>query len=247
MQHLARSDLGLKGIVLAGLADLKTELIPMLSMPLSSIVIKVVDIAYSGVRGFHQAIDEASDVLRDVPLVRDKALISRFMEEIAKDTNKYTFGVKPTLSALEMGVVESVIVWEKLPLIRYRIVGGDGREAVVVQREMKDKTAKVLEKHLLVDWLVENCGKYGAKLHMVGDITPEGHQFCVGFGGVGAFLRYALEMPEEDEDVTEEQEDVSDSIALSELSVSYNTTSSVSSYTDYTIDEGELEDDELPM
>lgn len=207
MQHLARADL--KGLIIAGLADLKTELLPMLSQPLASKVMKLVDVAYSGIRGFHQAIDEASDVLRDVPLVREKALIGRLMDEISKDTNKYSFGVKATLKALDLGVVESIIVWEKHPLTRYRIADSNG-ERVVVQRDLRDRTVKILEQQPLVDWIIENCGKFGAQLHVVSDVTPEGHQFCLGFGGLAAFLRYPLEVPDEEEEEEEEEEDVSE-------------------------------------
>jgi len=201
MQHLALSGLDLKGIVLAGLADLKSELLPMLSPPLASIVIKVVDIAYGGERGFQQAIEEASEVLRDVPLVRDRALISHYMEEIAKDTKKYTFGVSQTLMALEMGVAECVIVWDKLPLTRYRIVDATGREMVVVQRDLKDHKVKIVEQMSFIDWLLENCEKSGAELRMITDTSPETRQFCMGFGGFGALLRYPVDFPDPDEDV----------------------------------------------
>jgi eRF1 domain 3 len=37
-------------------------------------------------------------------------------------------------------------------------------------------------------------------VHIVSNASPEGSQFCAGFGGFGAILRYPMEMPEFDDD-----------------------------------------------
>lgn len=85
MQHMA--PLKLKGLIIAGSAGLKHELV--LDPPLQSLVMKVVDVEYGGMRGFHEAIESVRELLAHAPVVRERALISQFMEEIAKDTNKY--------------------------------------------------------------------------------------------------------------------------------------------------------------
>ena len=38
----------------------------------------------------------------------------RFFDEISQDTGKFVFGVGDTLQCLEMGAVETLIVWENL-------------------------------------------------------------------------------------------------------------------------------------
>jgi len=40
------------------------------------------------------------------------------MQEIAKDTNKYCFGIRDTMRALEMSAVHTLIVYENLQLQR---------------------------------------------------------------------------------------------------------------------------------
>lgn len=40
--------------------------------------------------------------------------VCRFFDEISQDTGKYVFGVSDTLQCLEMGAVETLIVWENL-------------------------------------------------------------------------------------------------------------------------------------
>ena len=67
-----------------------------------------------GENGFSQAIELASDTLSNVKFVQEKRLISKFFDEISQDTGKYGFGVSETLQLMEMGAVETLIVWENL-------------------------------------------------------------------------------------------------------------------------------------
>ena len=51
--------------------------------------------------------------------MQEKKLIQRYFDEISQDTGKYCFGVDDTLKALELGAVETLIVWENLDITRY--------------------------------------------------------------------------------------------------------------------------------
>lgn len=136
------------GLVLAGSADFKTELgaSDLFDPRLAAKVIASLDIAYGGESGFNQAIELAADCLQGVKFVQEKKLINRFFEEIHQgislslspkhkkkkrrkilivfvctDTNKYVFGMADTLKALELGAVETLIVWENLDIVRYQL------------------------------------------------------------------------------------------------------------------------------
>jgi peptide chain release factor subunit 1 len=50
--------------------------------------------------------------------VQEKKLVQRYFDEITHDTGKYCFGVDDTFKALELGAVETLIVWENLELNR---------------------------------------------------------------------------------------------------------------------------------
>jgi hypothetical protein len=54
-----------------------------------------------------------------------------FFDQISQDTGKFVFGVKDTLTCLDMGAVETLIVWENLDMQRYVFTnttsGGCGR------------------------------------------------------------------------------------------------------------------------
>lgn len=58
--------------------------------------------------------------------VQEKRLISKFFDEISQASNKYVFGVKDTLTCLEMGAVETLIVWENFDVNRYVVLKPNG-------------------------------------------------------------------------------------------------------------------------
>ncbi|KAG9091814.1 Polypeptide release factor (eRF1) in translation termination, partial [Ceratobasidium sp. UAMH 11750] len=119
VQHFITNDkVNVAGLVLAGSADFKTELnqSDMFDPRLAAKVIKVVDVSYGGENGFNQAIELAAESLSNVKFVQEKKLIQKYFDEISQDTGKYCFGVDDTLKGLEMGAVETLIVWENLDI-----------------------------------------------------------------------------------------------------------------------------------
>ena len=110
-----------KGLVMSGSAEFKNDLLTsdLFDPRLAEVVIKIVDVSYGGENGFNQAIDLCAETLANVRFVNEKKLICRYLEEIAIDSGKICFGVKDTVSGLEMGAIETLIIWENLDVIRY--------------------------------------------------------------------------------------------------------------------------------
>ena len=52
--------------------------------------------------------------LHPPPCIWTHAMSHRYFDEISQDTGKYCFGVDDTLQCLDMGAVETLIVWENL-------------------------------------------------------------------------------------------------------------------------------------
>jgi len=90
----------------------------MFDQRLQRIIIKIVDVSYGGDNGFNQAIELAGEALRNVKFIQEKKLIGKFFEEIATDSNKYCFGIRDTMHALNSGAVETLIVYEDLEMNR---------------------------------------------------------------------------------------------------------------------------------
>lgn len=208
------------GLILAGSAEFKTKLndSDLFDPRLQVMVQKIVDVSYGGENGFNQAIELSQDCLANVKFIREKKLLTAYFGEIAKETGRYCFGVKDTLSALELGSVEELIVWDQLDINRLVLKhkeSGAERTVYLNERQEKDPNnfkdesdggdLEVVDKQTLLEWLANNFKQFGAKLAFVSDKSQEGSQFCRGFGGIGGLLRYqvdflTMEVDEVDDD-----------------------------------------------
>jgi len=197
------------GLIVAGSADFKSELSAsdMFDQRLRAIILKIVDVSYGGDNGFNQAIELSAEVLSNVKFIQEKKLISAFFEEIALDTEKYCFGVEDTLRALDIGAVQTLIVWENLEMTRYTFKNPSSGVTTVVflnkeqekeQSHFKDEATnvelEVVESIPLVEWFANNYKNFGATLEFVTNRSQEGSQFCKGFGGIGGILRYKVNL-----------------------------------------------------
>ncbi|CAE6366506.1 unnamed protein product [Rhizoctonia solani] len=209
VQHFITNDkVNVAGLVLAGSADFKTELnqSDMFDPRLAAKVIKVVDVSYGGENGFNQAIELAAESLSNVKFVQEKKLIQKYFDEISQDTGKYCFGVDDTLKGLEMGAVETLIVWENLDITRYTLRNAAGEEIIVhASKEQEKNREKFIDKSTglemeqaaepmsLLEWFAEKYKDFGATLEFVSNRSQEGAQFVKGFGGIGGILRYKVD------------------------------------------------------
>lgn len=210
----ATSQPNVSGLVLAGSADFKTELSQsdMFDPRLQAKILKVVDVSYGGENGFNQAIELSAESLSNVKFIQEKRLIGKYFEEISQDTGKYVFGADDTLKALDMGAVDTLIVWENLDITRYVLkntVTGEivikhlNREQETNQNNFRDSATsaelEVQENSSLLEWFANEYRRFGCTLEFVTNKSQEGSQFCRGFGGIGGILRYQLDMRSFDE------------------------------------------------
>jgi peptide chain release factor subunit 1 len=123
-QHFVTNDMpNVAGLVLAGSAGFKTELAEtdMLDKRLLPVICAVVDVSYGGENGLSEAITLAADALTNVKFVAEKRLVSKFFEEIALDSGMVVFGVEDTMKALEIGALETMMLFEDLEVTRYSL------------------------------------------------------------------------------------------------------------------------------
>mmetsp|Transcript_16208 Transcript_16208/g.21482 ORF Transcript_16208/g.21482 Transcript_16208/m.21482 type:complete len:444 (+) Transcript_16208:60-1391(+) len=213
------------GIVLAGSADFKTELhtSDLFDQRLARAVIKTVDVSYGGEAGFNQAIELSSETLGNVKLVQEKKLLQGYFEQISQDTGKYCFMVEDTLKGLDLGAIETLIVWDNLDIIRFTVKNNSTGEQKVLHLNPEQATndsffhdqetgveLETIEKVTLVEWLANNYRNFGTNLEFVTNRSQEGSQFCRGFGGIGGILRWRVDFSEMEEFDDEEYAGYSD-------------------------------------
>ena len=199
------------GLVLAGSADFKTELLlsDLFDPRLQKAVIKTVDVSYGMDPGFNQAIELSAECLSNVKLVQEKRLLQKYFDEISQDTGKYCFMVQDTLQALEMSSVETIIVWENLTINRLTVKNVTTGEEKILHLSPEQETndahfhdsvtgvqLEIIDRITLVEWLANMYRSFGASLEFITDRSQEGSQFCKGFGGIGGILRWKVDFAE---------------------------------------------------
>jgi peptide chain release factor subunit 1 len=196
------------GLIIAGSADFKSELSSsdMFDARLQPIIVKIVDVAYGGEVGFNQAIELSQDTLQTVKFIQEKKLIGKYFEEISQDTGKYVFGVDDTMRALEMGAVETLLLWESLEVNRLVLRNSQtGQDKILFLRPDQEKDEKwfrdaetglaleTVDRMQLTEYMANEYKRYGCTLEFVTNKSQEGSQFCRGFGGIGGILRWRVD------------------------------------------------------
>jgi peptide chain release factor subunit 1 len=169
VQCFIKNDLiNVSGLVLAGSADFKTVLSQsdLFDQRLVCKIVSIVDVSYGGEQGFNEAIGLSADTLSNVKFVQEKKLIQKYFTEISQDTGKFCFGIEDTFKALEMGAVESLIIYEDLDVMRYILKNPNTGEESVKILEKKDQdntdmfldpetqaTLEIIDKVTLVEWV----------------------------------------------------------------------------------------------
>ena len=117
------------------------------------------------------------------------------------------FGVADTMKAIEMGALDTMMLFEAIEIMRYEVKNPVTQEVRVhylndQQAEdpkyFKDKETgvdlEVTSVEQLGDWLVMNYKQFGINIEFITDKSSDGFQFVKGFGGIGGFLRYRIEL-----------------------------------------------------
>jgi peptide chain release factor subunit 1 len=129
--------------------------------------------------------------------------MNRFFTELEKN-GLVTYGVNEVKQAIESGAVDTLLISESFDWVRVRLGCQCGSEET---KDMKrsifeasketvcgkcgGKARPCAEEVDLMDVLLEQAEKMGAKVEIVSTETPEGGQFKE-LGGVAAFLRYKV-------------------------------------------------------
>jgi len=143
-----------------------------------------------------------------------EAALLKFVDATSRDDKKVCYGWKDTIQALEGAAVLTLLVWEGLELNRVHAKNRkSGEECDVYLPPDKctgktvvcPKTGEELEPMDIipfVPWIKDNSWIFGVELEICMGGSPAGKQF-VGFGGIGALLRYEMYFEREEDDYEE--------------------------------------------
>ncbi len=207
-----RATPGLIGILVGGPGPSKRAFIDgkFLHYEIEPKIIDLFDTGYTDEYGLKELVDNASDAMKTLGLVKEKNLIKRLLGEIRNsDGGLATYGEKQVRYALSMGGVDTLLLSEGLRSYRAKIgcSSCDYTEADrtikagAIDDKLEEKCPKcqsrivIKEKKDVVDELSELAEASKATVELVSQDSEEGDQLLKAFGGIAAIMRYHLEIP----------------------------------------------------
>ncbi|MBA5942581.1 MAG: peptide chain release factor 1 [Methanophagales archaeon] len=154
----------LHGVIIGGPSPTKEDFIKgsYFQYEIQNKILGAFDVAYTDESGLYELVDAAGEVLEGLDLMREKKLMTRFIELVAnsESMSMVAYGKKEVRAKLEMGAVDTLLISEEL-------------EAGFVHE------------------LVEKAAMIGSGVEFISTEFEEGAQLKRAFGGVAAILRYS--------------------------------------------------------
>ncbi|MEX2718085.1 MAG: peptide chain release factor aRF-1 [Candidatus Sigynarchaeum springense] len=202
----------LDGILIGGPGLTKQEFLegPFMRDELKAKVLKpLIDTDGGGETGVRSLLYKAQDLLRDTEFMKERKVIDKFMDHVARDTGLIIYGLRETIDALNNSAVEVLLLSEGLNKVRVsRVCNGCNKETdlfvstIEVDKKIDElrtgecpecKTGFVnskIEKQDAIEYLGDLASKSGATVRMISTATEQGKVLHDTFGGIAGFLRY---------------------------------------------------------
>lgn len=171
----------------------------------------MLDVQYGGRAGLNEAQAQAAPLLREAGQGEERWLLSLFFER-TRTGAPVVFGPETLEVLTKGGGALGTILCSEGTLLKVRRevarspLAPKERLSLVVPNQTQAAGWEVEEETPLLTWLQDHAPAWGAHVKVLGRSSPAGHQFAVGFGGIGGILRYAW-TPEEEEEKEEKRRD----------------------------------------
>jgi len=200
----------LKGIIIGGPGPTKYvfEEGEYLQYTLKKKVLSLIDTSYTSEAGVEEVVEKSGEILKGVRYGEEKQLVQKFLYELGHETGKAAFGEKKVQEYLEKGIVDMLLISEKLEgervVLKCKNCGnieefrGTRYEAHAVINELSTRPCKNCGKPMLestdhgdiIDSFLEYAEKSASKVEVISEETEEGRMLRDSFGKVAAVLRY---------------------------------------------------------
>ncbi len=141
---------GLKGIIVGGPGPSKYDFVDgdFITTEVKKKIIGIKDLSYTGEFGLEELLERSQDILAQEEVIEEKKLVTRFLETLATNRNKVSYGEKEVMRILQMGAVDILLLSEKLD---DRTIEGFEDEAKKMGTEVKIISTETREGVQLVD------------------------------------------------------------------------------------------------
>jgi peptide chain release factor subunit 1 len=203
----------LKGIILAGPGPTKYDFEKgdYLNYMLKNKIIDTIDTAYVEEQGVKEVVERAPEIMRKVRYIEEKQIMQKFLYEVGHDTGLITYGEAEVRRALEAGSVRTLLISEKLDLLRVTVkcsaCGYEEKHTLKTQKltefeqslsgkpcpKCQAPSLAIEDKQDVIDDLAELAEQANSDVEIISTETEEGQMLKNAFGGIAAILRFKMQ------------------------------------------------------
>jgi peptide chain release factor subunit 1 len=197
-----------KGVLIGGPSPTKEEFAAggFLHHEVQKRVIGLFDVAYTNEDGLAELVDAAQDALKGMDIVKEKAVMNRFLQELVRENGNAAYGEESVRKNLETGSVDTLLLSSHLRKSRIRMKcpncthhhestvtseGGVDLKAIEIPNCPSCVSPMVIDGETdIVEELTQLADQSGSKVEIISDDFEEGVMLYNAFGGIAAILRY---------------------------------------------------------
>ncbi|PIU12502.1 MAG: peptide chain release factor 1, partial [Hadesarchaea archaeon CG08_land_8_20_14_0_20_51_8] len=199
----------LKAIIVGGPGPTKEEFVKseVLHENIKKKIFAVLDTGYTDEYGIKELVEKSSEVLKDLEITKEKALMQRFMTELVAGRGLSVYGERHIRDMLEKGAIDLLLVSEDLHrfrgFVRCQSCGHEFQETVedtnLFKKQLIGRSCPkcgelklaLVETKDLVQELCDLADRFNTRVEFISSETDEGKQLLIAFKGIVALLRFA--------------------------------------------------------
>lgn len=195
----------LKGVLIGGPGHTKNDFEEgdYLDYRIKDKIINIVDTSYTGDFGIREVIDESTDALEEMDIMREKKLMKKFLGGLISENGLSTYGEKQVRQNLQMGAVETLLLSENLKTNRQTYqCPSCGSIEVITTRQHQEAPEKqcpkcndkmnITKTQETTEEFIELAEEVATEVEIISIETEEGTQLDRAFGGIAGILRYRV-------------------------------------------------------
>jgi len=188
----------IQGIVVGGPGPMKETFVKSKNLNYQIKVVGIFDTGYVDEHmGIHELLDRAKEVLSEQASIKERNVMERFMNEMARGTLAVA-GYEKVNKAMREDNVSRLIISEGVEIteVTYRCTA-DNETFVAVEQGNARQTKhgcggslEILDQKDPVEKLIEKADTKGIEMVFISEDSQYGSQLLMGFQGIAAMLRY---------------------------------------------------------
>ena len=212
ISEIFQAEKNIKGIFFGGPGPTKKYFVDenYMHYEIQDKILDVFDTGYTDEFGLRELVSNASETMSSLKISQEKKLMKRFLKEVTKTEGSLAvYGEFQIRKALEMGVVDTILLSESLRKYRIKLICNScnySEKRTVTEEELNEfkyprcpkcdtsNLMEISEKIDIIDEFSDLAEKTSCKVELISIGSEDGDSLLSAFDGVAGILRYPVDL-----------------------------------------------------